>query len=163
MSLALSVPFLMDVLSRVAGTPIDSNAPPLQNQQTLLEPMEVGQITLLTLSATGLSPTTLSITIFERDGVDLTAEVSDLSWVLEDVDLRLGDRIDYQITAIDGGANPPEVSATAIFSEVIGQANWVLGSAAPGSFEILASIANGPAPVVFDAGNGALQIGGTQP
>lgn len=44
MSLALSVPFLMDVLSRVANTPIDSNAPELQNQQTLLEPMDVGQV-----------------------------------------------------------------------------------------------------------------------
>ena len=151
MSLALSVPFLMDVLSRVANTPIDSDAPPLQDQQTLLDPMGVGQITSLALSVTGLSPKTLTITRFERDGVDLTAEVSDLGWV------------DYQITAADGGEAPPIISATAIFSQTTLQSSWAFGSAAPGSFEILASAANSPAPSLFDAGNSALQIGGTQP
>ena len=163
MSLALSVPFLMDVLSRVANTPIDSDAPPLQDQQTLLDPMGVGQITSLALSVTGLSPKTLTITRFERDGVDLTAEVSDLGWVLEDMTLQLGDRIDYQITAADGGEAPPIISATAIFSQTTLQSSWAFGSAAPGSFEILASAANSPAPSLFDAGNSALQIGGTQP
>lgn len=163
MSLALSVPFLMDVLSRVANTPIDSDAPPLQDQQTLLEPMDVGQIKSLSLSVTGLSPATLTITQFERDGVDLTAEVSDLGWTLENTDLRLGDRIDYRITATDGGETPPVVASSAVFSQTTLQSSWVFGSAAPGSFEILASVGNGAAPTLLDAGNSALQIGGTQP
>lgn len=162
MSLALSVPFLMDMLSRVAKTPIDSNAPPLEDQQTLLEPMDVGQTKLLTLSVTGLSPTTLSVTRFERDGIDLTADVSDLSWALTDINLRIGDQIDYQITATGDGVSPPVVSATATFSQATGQFSWVFGSAVPGAFEIQTSIANGQPPALSDAGNASLQIGGAQ-
>lgn len=161
MSLTLSVPFLMDVLSRVAKTPVDSNAPPFQNQDTLLDPMEIGQSETLTLSVTGLSPTTLTVARLERDGVDLTAEVPHLNWTLEGTALRLGDQITYEITVSGVGEAPPVVSATATFSETVTHASWVLGSAASGSFEILASAANGPPPTLYDAGDGALQIGDT--
>lgn len=160
MSLALSVPFLMDVLSRVANTPIGSDAPPLEDPQTLLEPLNVGQAELLTLLVTGLSPTTISISRFERDGTDLTTSVSDFSWGLDETDLKLGDQIDYLIEAREGDEG---IAVTANFTEAIEQSGWVIGSVTSDAFEIMSSVMNGPTPEVYDAGNGTIQISDVSP
>lgn len=153
MNLAMSASLLLEVLSRIrnpTGTP---------ETLTQIGDLRIGQSLLLTINITGLSPRTLTVTKFELDSADQRSDLTEATWNMNSSFIEAEGVFNCQVNAIADMGACPTLQINAHFQEATGASSWRFDTSTSGAFDILASLANSPAPILSNTGKGQLIIG----
>lgn len=159
MTLAFSVPFLTDLLLRIAKTPVASDAQVFLNRSTAFEELEVGDTIKLKLGVVGLSPACVSVTqcIFNRKIV--TDVFAGMKWTVPDAALKTNDQIDYKLYGRTRNTGEDATILNASILDLKDDIGWSLESGASGAFGVLFSTPTTAVAAAANSTEGSVQIG----